>query len=163
MDPEQPIPSVGDGAFLIDAAAGAIDSVVALVGADVDTPLQSIELRHLGGALARESPDAGAQPKIDAKYVIFAGGFAPTPEVGDAAAAHVRALKDALTPWHAGYDYYNFVEIPAEAEVVLPRASYQRLREIKATYDPDQMIISAHPVRPAARARPTHKNREVGL
>jgi FAD/FMN-containing dehydrogenase len=162
MDPEQPIPSVGDGAFLIDAPADAIDTVVALVGADVDTPLQSIELRHLGGALARESPVAGAQPKIDAKYLIFAGGFAPSSEVGDAVRAHVRALKDALTPWHAGYDYYNFAEIPAEAEVVLPPASYQRLREIKATYDRDQAIISAHPVRPARRARLCHRDREVG-
>jgi hypothetical protein len=60
----------------------------------------------------------------------------------------VRALKDALAPWHAGYDYYNFVETPAEAEVVLPPASYDRLQSIKATYDPDQTIISAHPVRP---------------
>jgi FAD/FMN-containing dehydrogenase len=149
MDPEQPIPSVGDGAFLADAPAGAIDTIVALVGPDADTLLQSIELRHLGGALARARPAAGAQPKIDAKYVIFAGGITPTPEVGDAVAAHVRALKDALTPWHAGYDYYNFVETPAEAEVVLPHASYQRLQRIKATYDPDQTIISAHPVLPA--------------
>jgi hypothetical protein len=32
---------------------------------------------------------------------------------------------------------------------VLPRASYHRLQEIKAMYDPDEMIISAHPVTPA--------------
>jgi hypothetical protein len=32
---------------------------------------------------------------------------------------------------------------------VLPHASCQRLREIKPAYDPDQAIISAHPVRPA--------------
>jgi hypothetical protein len=60
----------------------------------------------------------------------------------------VRALKGALAPWHAGYDYYNFVETPAEAEVVLPSASYERLQRIKASYDSDQTIISAHPVRP---------------
>jgi hypothetical protein len=84
--------------------------------------------------------------------VLFAGGIAPTPELAEAARTHARALKEALAPWHAGYDYYNFVETPAEAEVVLPRASYQRLREIKATYDPDQAIISAHPVRPATVA-----------
>jgi hypothetical protein len=32
---------------------------------------------------------------------------------------------------------------------VLPRDAYRRLREIKAHYDPDQAVISAHPVRPA--------------
>ena len=92
---------------------------------------------------------AGAQPKIDADYVFFGGGIAPTPELRELASRDARVLKDALAPWHAGYDYYNFVETAAEAEVVLPAASYRRLREVKATYDPDQAIISAHPVRPA--------------
>ena len=68
---------------------------------------------HLDGALAREAVGAGAHPKIDARYVIFAVGIAPTPEV------------------------------------VLPHAPYQRPREIKAAYDPDQAVISARPVRPA--------------
>jgi len=153
MDPESPVPGVGDGAFLAALPANAIDTVLALVGPGVQTPLQSVEIRHLGGALAREAVGAGAQPKIDARYVIFAVGIAPTAELADAARTHARALKEALAPWHAGYDYYNFVETPAEAEVVLPPASYRRLREIKATYDPDQAIISAHPVRPAEAAR----------
>jgi hypothetical protein len=64
-----------------------------------------------------------------------------------AASSRVRALKDALAPWHAGYDYYTFVETPAEAEVVLPPASYERMRNIRGTYDPDQTIIPAHPQR----------------
>jgi|SRR5580704_5789009 hypothetical protein len=106
---------------------------------------------HLDGALAREAAVAGAHPKIDARYVIFAVGIAPTPELAEAARTHARALKEALPAWHAGYDHDNFVETPAEAEaeVVLPHASCQRLREIKPAYDPDQAIISAHPVRPA--------------
>jgi UDP-N-acetylenolpyruvoylglucosamine reductase len=149
MDPESPASGAGDGAFLAALPANAIDTLLALVGPAVQTPLQSVEIRHLGGALAREARGAGALPKIDAQYVLFAGGIAPTPELAEAARTHARALKEALAPWHAGYDYYNFVETPAEAEDVLPRVSYQRLREIKATYDPDQTIISAHPVRPA--------------
>ena len=40
-------------------------------------------------------------------------------------------------------------ETPAPASAVLPPASYRRLQEIKTAYDPDQMIISAHPVWPA--------------
>jgi hypothetical protein len=97
----------------------------------------------------RQSP--AHTPQIDARYVIFAVGIAPRPELAEAARTHARALKEALAPWHAGYGYYNLAETPAEAEaeVVLPYASYQRLREIKAAYGPDQAIISAHPVRPA--------------
>jgi FAD/FMN-containing dehydrogenase len=147
MDPEQPVPGLADGELLTDAPASAIDALVALIGPDADTPLLGIELRHLGGALAREAPGGGAQARIDARYVMFAGGLAPTPELGDAVRAHVQAAKDAFTPWRAGYDYYNFAETPAEAHALLPRDAYLRLRQIKATYDPDQAIVSAHPVR----------------
>jgi FAD/FMN-containing dehydrogenase len=147
MDPEQPVAGLADGELLTDAPAGAIDALVALIGPGADTPLLGIELRHLGGALAREAPGGGAQAKIDAKYVMFASGPSPTPELGDAVRAHVRTAKDALTAWRAGYDYYNFAETPAEAHVLLPREAYLRLRQIKTAYDPDQAIVSAHPVR----------------
>jgi len=45
--------------------------------------------------------------------------------------------------------HYNFVESQAQASEVLPQDSYKRLRQIKAKYDPTEMIVSAHPVRPA--------------
>lgn len=102
---------------------------------------------HLDGALAREAAVVGAYPRFDARYVIFAVGIAPAPELAEAARTHARALKEALPLWHAGYDYGNFVDTPAEA--VLPHASCQRSRETKPVYDPDQAIISARAVRPA--------------
>ena len=149
MDPEVPVAGAGDGGFLAALPPDAIDTILALVGPGVDTSLQSVEIRHLGGALGREARGAGAQPKVDAEYLFVGGGLAPTPELRELASRDARVLKEALAPWHAGYDYYNFVETAAEAEVALPAASYRRLREVKATYDPDQTIISAHPVRPA--------------
>jgi FAD binding domain len=148
MDPDQPFPNQGDGAFLADLPAAAIDALVALAGPDADTPLQSVEVRHLGGALARPAIGGGAQPSIDANYLLFAVGAAPTPDLAAAVRAQARGVKDALAPWHAGYDYYNSEETPAPASAVLPPASYRRLQKIKAAYDPDQAIISAHPVWP---------------
>jgi hypothetical protein len=148
MDPPQPVPARGDGAFLADFPAAAIDALLAVAGPDTDTPLASVEVRHLGGALARPAADGGAQPSIDAGYLAFSVGFAPTPELEAAAREQAQAVKDALATWHAGYHYYNFAETPAAASAVLPSASYQRLEKIKTSYDPDQMIISAHPVWP---------------
>jgi FAD/FMN-containing dehydrogenase len=149
MDPDQPVPAQGDGAFLADFPAAAIDALITVAGPDADTPLASIEVRHLGGALARPAPGGGAQAKIDASYAMFAAGFTPTPDLAAAVRGHAQAVKDALAAWHASYDYYNFEETPAAASAVLPPASYRRLQKIKASYDPDQAIISAHPVRPA--------------
>jgi FAD/FMN-containing dehydrogenase len=151
MDPDQPAPLRGDGTLLADLPAGAIDALVAVAGPDVDTPLASIEVRHLGGALARPAADGGAQPAIEANYMIFSAGFAPTADVAAAVGQHTQAVKDALATWHARYDYYNFAETPAGASAVLPPASYERLEKIKTSYDPDQMIISAHPVWPNKR------------
>jgi hypothetical protein len=148
MDPPQPAPGEGNGAFLADFPAAAIDPLVAVAGPEAETPPDSIEVRHLGGALARPAPGGGAQPSIDASYLVFAAGATPTPDLAGAVRARVQAVKDALAPWHASYDYYNFEETPAAAAAVLPPASLHRLQEIKAGYDPDQLIISAHPVWP---------------
>ena len=146
MDPDQPVPGWGDGAFLADLPAAAIDALVAVAGPAADATLGSVEVRHLGGALARPAPGGGAQPYIDPSNQKIAGGFSPTRELAGAVRARAQAVKDALATWHASYDYYNFAEIPAQAGAVLPSTSYRRLQKIKASYDPDQVIISAHPV-----------------
>ena len=121
IDPSQPVPGEGDGAFLADVPAAAMDALIAVAGPDADTPLLSVEVRHLGGALARPASDGGAQPSIDAKYVVFAGGLTPTPELASAVRGHAQAVKNALASWHASYDYYNFEEAPAAASEVLTR------------------------------------------
>jgi hypothetical protein len=145
MDPGQPIPFQGNAAFLSDFPAAAIDALVGLAGPDTGTPLATIEVCHLGGALARPVPDGGAQPSIDANYLLIAAGITPTPDLAAAVRAQAQAVKDALAPWRAGYDYYNSEENTAPASAVFPAASYRRLQKIKAAYDPGQVIISAHP------------------
>jgi hypothetical protein len=146
MDPSQPVPGASDGALLADFPAGAIDALVAVVGPDAKTPPDSVEVRHLGGALARPAPGGGAQPSIDASYLLNAVAAVPTPGLAGAVRAQVQAVKDALSSWHAGYDYYAFEDTPVTAAAVLPAASFRRLQRIRAAYDPDQTIISAHPV-----------------
>jgi FAD binding domain len=148
MDPPQPVPFQGDGAFLGDFPAAAIDALVAFADPDVGPALTSVEVRHLGGALARPAPGGGAQPSIDANYLLVAVGISPTPDLAAAARTQAQAVKDAFAPWRVGYDYYNSEETPVPASAVLPPASYRRLQKIKAAYDPDQAIISAHPVWP---------------
>jgi FAD binding domain len=148
MDPPQPVPGQGDGTFLADFPAGAIDALVEVAGANSGSPLLSVEVRHCGGAMAVGNSD-GAQSKLDANYMVFGVGLTPTAEIGEAVRSHVRVLLETLGPWRAEFDYYNLREMAAGADEVLPEDSYNRLREIKAKYDPADMIISAHPVRPA--------------
>jgi FAD/FMN-containing dehydrogenase len=148
MDPDQPVPAQADGVLLADFPAAAIDALAGLAGPDTGTLLASVEVRHLGGALARPAAGGGAQPSIDANYLLGAAGATPTADLAAAVRAQVQAVKDALAPWRASHGYYNSEETPAPAGAVLTPASYRRLQTIKAAYDPDQAIISAHPVWP---------------
>jgi hypothetical protein len=146
MDPSQPVPGQGDGTLLADLPAAAIDALIAIAGPEANTPLNSVEVRHLGGALTRAAHGGGAQPSINASYLLYAVGATPTPDLVGSVRAHVQAIKQALAPWHASYDYYDFKDTPATAAAVLPPASFRRLQEIKTAHDPQQVIISAHPV-----------------
>jgi hypothetical protein len=137
---------VGDGTLLADFPPAAADALVGLAGADADTMLISIEVRHLDGALRRPGGDGGPLPSIDASYALYGTGVAATPEAVATVASQAQTLKDALAPWHASYGYYNFAETRAPAQALLPAEPYHRLQQIKASHDPDDAIISAHPV-----------------
>lgn len=117
-----------------------------VAGPDADTPLTSVELRHLGGALGRPAAGAGVQPSIDASYLLFDVGIAPTSEAAATVRGHAQAVKDALAPWRASYDHYNFTDVPVTADAVLQPDSYRRIQQIKTGCDPDGVIISQHPV-----------------
>lgn len=145
MDPTEPVPALGDGILLTDFPAAAADTLVAVVGPDADTPLTSVEIRQLGGALGRPASGAGAQPSIEASYLLFCTGIAPTSEAATTVREHAQTVRDAAAPWHASYDHYNFGDIPVTADAVLPPDSYRRIQQIKTSYDPDSVIISQHP------------------
>ena len=146
MDPTEPVPAVGDGTLLTDFPPAAGDAMVELAGVDADTLLVSIEVRHLDGALRRGAADGGALASIDASYALYGTGVAATPEAVTTVGRQAQALKDALAPWHASYSYYNTMDTPAPVQALLPPDSYQRLQQIKTSHDPDNAIISAHPV-----------------
>jgi len=154
MDPEQPVPCVGDGMLLGDFPEEAIDALVAAAGAGSGSPLLSVEVRHLGGALARLQPGHGALATIEAGFAMFAVGMSMTPEMGAAMHAHVEVVQAALARWDAGRDYLNFTERRERGERLFGGATYRRLQTVKGRVDPDDVFRSNHPVRlPAPRLR----------
>jgi hypothetical protein len=91
-----------------------------VAGQDADTPLVSVEVRHLGGALDRPAPGESGQPTIEASHLMWAVGVTPSPELTEAVRRDTDAVKAALADWHAGYDYYNAVEVSAPASAGAP-------------------------------------------
>jgi len=149
MDPEQPVPYAGDGMLLADLPREAVDAFVQVSGATAAFPLLTVEIRHLGGELARPRPGHGALASIDARYVLHAIGMTPDPEATAAVTAQVGTVKQALAPWAARQMYLNFAETATPAKPLWTEPAYHRLRRIKAQADPGNLIRANHPIPPA--------------
>jgi len=151
MDPEHPVPAVGDGLLLDQLPGEAIDALVRTAGAEAAFPLLSTEVRALGGELGRARPDNGALASLDAGYLLYTLGMTPAPELVAPVQGQVRAIKDALKPWAAGQMYLNLADDSSSAAPFWTEQAYGRLQRIKAKVDPHDLIRANHPV-PAAAA-----------
>jgi FAD/FMN-containing dehydrogenase len=140
MDPPQPVPFAGDGMLLSDLPTGAVDALVGVAGAGSGSPLLSVEVRHLGGALANASATNGALPSIDAAFALYAVGIAMDARVKAAVQTHAAELRDELAAWSAGRSFMNFTERRTDPSELFDPATYARLRRVKAEYDPDAVI-----------------------
>lgn len=149
MDPDHPVPVVGDGMMLADLPPEAIDELVRVAGHGVASPLLSVEIRQLGGALARAQRRHGVLSTIDAPYAMFAVGIAPTAHAERAVRAYLSHLEAGLAPWAASSMYMNFAETRRDPASVWSEHGYRRLCQIKERFDPDDVIRSNHPIPPA--------------
>jgi hypothetical protein len=150
MDPEQPVPGIGDGLMVSHLPGEAVDALAEVAGAGARFPLLSVELRHLGGEFGRPRPENGALSSIEAQYAMFAVGMTPVPELSAPVRAQVGAVKDALAPWAARQMYLNFAENPQwSPSAFWTEQAYRRLRRIKAAVDPGNVIRANHPIPPA--------------
>ncbi len=143
MDPEGPAPGAGDGGMLADVDAELVDALVDLT---VGSPLLSVEIRHLGGAVARRADGHGALSHFDAPFILYAVGIAPTPEAKAGVEESVGVLRDALAPWEAPHTYLNFAETARDAGTLFAPDALERLRRVKAEVDPLDVIRSNHPL-----------------
>jgi FAD/FMN-containing dehydrogenase len=146
MDPPQPVPFAGDGMLLSELPADAVDALVGIAGAGSGSPLLSVEVRHLGGALANASASNGALSSIDAGFALYAVGMAMNADMNAAVRAHAARVQDVLAAWSADRSFMNFTERRADPGDLFDAATYARLRKVKAEYDPDAVIRGNHSI-----------------
>jgi FAD/FMN-containing dehydrogenase len=142
MDPDQPVPYLGEGMLLDDYPPDAID---AMIGAFVGSSMTHVEVRQLGGAAAVSSPDHGVLDAIEQGFVMMSFGLTPDAEAQAVVEGEVRRLVASLRPWDSGRRYLNFAETPGDPRAIFGSA-YERLRQIRATYDPNGLFVPNHPV-----------------
>ena len=148
MDPDDPLPFVSATSLLSDLPSAGVDALVSAAGPGSGSPLTMVELRHLGGALARRSPAAGARATLPGTVAMFALGVAPDEAAAATARTYLDSVERAVLPYRTG-DYPNFVEAPSDASAFFDAGTWARLRQVKALYDPSDLFKGNHHIPPA--------------
>jgi hypothetical protein len=131
-DPEQPSPALADHRLVRTLPPAAIDALLAFAGPEVDSPLLSVDIRHLGGALSTTANGHGVLDTIEASHAVFVLGVPMTPELAAALPVSFAALREVLAPWDAGREYLNFAEVPTDPAQLFGGARHARLQAIRA-------------------------------
>ena len=122
-----------------------------------DAAMRVAQLRVLGGAMARVPADATAFAHRSSRILVNVASFYEGPEDRPRRDAWVQDFSAAL---HQGDDaaYVNFIGDEGEERVhaAYPGATWDRLAQVKATYDPSNLFRrnqNVPPVRTAATSR----------
>jgi hypothetical protein len=154
MDPPDPLPIASTTRQLSGLPAEAVDAVLDVVGpgAPAGTSVAMLQLRHMGGALARKAPGAGARATLPGEIALFALGVPVDEDSAATIHAALNALHTSMGPYAAGY-YPNFVEEPSDPRAFFDEETWARLQRVKALYDPADVFRGNHHVPAEAAAR----------
>ena len=137
--------------FLTTIDDDAIDAMLAAMAAP-SSPTTMVQLRVLGGAMARVPADATAFAHRDAAVMVaILTGFEDPGDRGRPIAPGPRRSTRRSAPNDAGV-YSNFLEVEGEERIraAYPGGTYERLAEIKRRYDPSNLFRMNQNIRPAA-------------
>jgi hypothetical protein len=147
-EPVDPMPASEMSGLLRDFDGAAIDRLLNVVGARSTTPLVVVQVRHLGGALARASATEGPAGAVLEPYQFFCLGVPVGPEAEAAIEASFADVREALAGHSTGRTMFTFLGADDDPGRAFSPAALARLRELKRRTDPDGVIRSNRPVLP---------------
>jgi len=120
-------------------------------GATLPTPASIVHLYPLNGAAARVAQEDTAYHHRDAVWSQIIAGVDADPASAELLRAWVVGYHEALHPHSTGAGYVNFLmdEEGQERIQATYGANYQRLREVKRRYDPDNLFRINQNIPPA--------------
>ena len=157
MDPVDPIGAVQHSEMLRDLSPEAIDALVEVAGPGSGSPLIMLEIRQLGGALARVPDRLCSMGGGEAKYIMNGVGAAFTPEMAEGVKAHLARVGEATRAHQTGETYVNFMELDAAGEdrvrAAYPPEDFERLVALKDRHDPDNLFRFNRNIAPSGAQR----------
>lgn len=146
MDPVDPMPFEDAGMLLRSFDDEAQEALLGLVGPHAQSPLLMVEVRPLGGSLARPPVGTDSVSGRDATYSLIAIGLM-APPVAEMVPGAISDLMQAMEPFSTGGTMVNFHGRPGDeadrARAWTPEI-YARLTAAKAAYDPTNMLRFGH-------------------
>jgi FAD/FMN-containing dehydrogenase len=119
-----------------------IDEIISLASRR-PTPLTDIVTWHHGGAMSRVGETETAYGGRDVQFLVTAEASWTDPAQNEEAIAWAREVWDAMERYSTGSVYLNFPGLGEEEDDLAHAgygANYARLAELKAKYDPENLI-----------------------
>ncbi|GAB1816968.1 FAD-binding oxidoreductase [Herbidospora sp. RD11066] len=141
-EPTEPGASIFSGQILTGLPDEAARTILSAAGG----PMVSVQVRHLGGALARPSETHGAHGHIAEPYLLGLLGVAPAPPVAEMVTRRQAEISRELVPYTTGRKPFTYLGPGEKAAAAFPADALARLREIKRRRDPHGTFRSNYPV-----------------
>ncbi|WP_062442241.1 FAD-binding oxidoreductase [Herbidospora daliensis] len=141
-EPTEPGASLFSGQILTGLPDDAAETILSAPGG----PMVSVQVRQLGGALARPSDGHGAHGHLAEPYLLGLLGVAPAPPVAEAVRRRQAEIARALVPHTTGRKPFTYLAAGEKAAAAFPADTLARLREIKRRRDPHGTFRSNFPV-----------------
>lgn len=118
-------------------------------GSKIPTPLSQMHLYPISGAASRVGASETPWAYRDAKYAGVIVGVDPDPKNADKITNWCKAYYDTLHPYSSGGAYSNFMMDEGQERVKASyKHNYDRLMNIKKTYDPENLFRVNQNIKP---------------
>lgn len=147
-DPVDPMPIHEAQVLLRDLDSDAVSVVLDAAGPGSGSVQTIVEIRMLGGAMARQAPHPSAFCHRNAKYAVTVIGV-PMGPAADAVVPQADALTAALQPWSTGGLLPNFAPATDDARTarVYDADTRRRLADLADHFDPERVLAVGQAVR----------------
>ncbi|MEV4172724.1 FAD-binding oxidoreductase [Nonomuraea sp. NPDC049709] len=145
-DPVDPTAVLERAGLLRELTPETVDALVA-VAEETTAPPDLLEIRHLGGAFARQPGVPNAISYRDAAFTLFIANIGGAIDADAIDAAQTMAI-ERLRPWCTGYTLLSFMSDADTTERGYTPEVYRRLASLKQRVDPFNLFRLNHNIRP---------------
>ena len=137
--------------FISELSEGYLESVRANA-AEIESPMSQVITFHIAGGVNDHAENDGAVGNRDAGFVVGAAAAWPSTDPnGDIHQHWARSSWERIRPFSTGGNYINFQTTDDDDSRIESsyRGNYERLRRVKAEYDPDNLFRVNRNLEPA--------------